>query len=70
MNWELPNWYMTTQEFADLVVDTLEDSGYFKKTDLCHPEDIVVAFTSVAEAIAKGAGFVGRKVHKNENRTK
>lgn len=65
MNWEAPKWYMTTQEFADLVVETLEETGYFKKTDLSHPEDIVIAFTTTAEAIAKGAGFAGRKIYEH-----
>lgn len=62
MNWEKPAWYVTTDEFADLIIDSLDEQGYFKKGDLVHPEDIVVAFASVAESIAKGIGFAGRRM--------
>ena len=62
MSWEKPAWYMTTDEFSKLVVDALDEQGYFKKGEAVHPEDIVIAFTSVAESIAKGAGFAGKKM--------
>lgn len=58
----LPAWYMTTEEFAELVVNSLEQTSHFSRDELAHPEDIVVAFTTQAEAIALGAGFAGRKV--------
>jgi hypothetical protein len=63
MSWERPAWYMTTDEFAKLVVDSLDEQNYFKKGELVHPEDIVIAFTSTAESIAKGAGFAGKKMY-------
>ena len=58
----LPAWYMTTEEFAELIVTSLEQTNHFSRDELAHPEDIVVAFTTQAEAIALGAGFAGRKV--------
>lgn len=64
----LPAWYMTTEEFAELIVTSLEQTSHFSRDELAHPEDIVVAFTTQAEAIALGAGFAGRKVF-NANRT-
>jgi hypothetical protein len=60
---------MTTREFADLVIQSLEQTNHFKKDELVHPEDIVCAFVTQAEAIAIGAGTVGRKVLANENST-
>lgn len=57
-----PDWYMTTQEFANLVVESLASTNYFKKDELAHPEDIVSAFVSQAEAIALGAAAAGRKI--------
>lgn len=69
MTWESPAWYMTTEEFSTLVVDALDEQGYFKKGELSHPEDIVIAFTSVAESIAKGAGFAGRKTYESKKAT-
>lgn len=60
---ETPNWYVTPTEFAGLVVAVLEQNGYFKKDQLAHPEDIVIAFTSTAEAIAVGMGYAGRKTY-------
>ena len=67
MNNNLPDWYMTTQEFADLVVQSLETSNHFKRHERAHPEDIVIAFVSHAEAIAIGAGAVGKKMYKKKN---
>jgi hypothetical protein len=65
MTWNRPAWYMTTEEFAELVISSLEQTDHFKRDEPAHPEDIVVAFTTQAEAIAIGAGFAGRKVHEH-----
>lgn len=62
MSWKRPDWYMTTQEFADLVVHSLEVTNHFKKDERVHPEDIVAAFVTAAETIAIGAGAAGKKV--------
>lgn len=67
MTWTKPSWYVTTDEFANLVIDALDEQGYFKKGELAHPEDIVVAFTNIAESIAKGIGFAGRKIYEQRN---
>lgn len=67
MSFEKPAWYMTTEEFASLVVDSLDEQGFFKKGETAHPEDIVVAFTTTAESLAKGAGFAGRKVYEQRH---
>jgi hypothetical protein len=48
----MSNLYMTTEEFADMVVQALHDQNYFKKGGKHHPGDIVIAFTSAAESIA------------------
>lgn len=63
MSWTKPDWYLTPREFADLVVSSLEATNHFRSDELAHPEDIVIAFTTQAEAIAIGAGAAGRKVH-------
>lgn len=57
---------MSPKELANLVVQSLENQGYFKPDELAHPEDLVIAFTSAAESIAIGAGHIVRKVYKNE----
>lgn len=49
----MSNLYMTTEEFAAMVVDVLDEQDYFKKGSKNHPGDIVSAFTSAAESIAK-----------------
>ena len=69
MTWQRPAWYMTIDEFADLVVKGLEQTNHFKRGEKVHPEDIVSAFVVVAESIALGAGAAGSKVWANENRT-
>jgi hypothetical protein len=48
----MSNLYMTTEEFADMVVDALHEQNYFKRGQKSHPGDIVMAFTSTAESIA------------------
>ena len=71
MTWERPCWYMTPQELADLIVVALEQTHHFKKDEAVHPEDLIVAFVTHAEAIGIGAGAVGRKVWEHErNSTK
>lgn len=47
------NLYMTTREFADMVIDALDEQNYFKKDDVAHPYDIAVSFTSIGETIGK-----------------
>ena len=46
------NLYMTTEEFAAMIVDSLDEQNYFKKGTKNHPADIVIAFVSTAETIA------------------
>lgn len=67
---EKPVWYVTPQEFADLVVETMEEIGYFKADEFHHPEDILVSFESVSHAIAVGMGHAGRRVWKAEDDAK
>lgn len=45
------NLYMTTREFADLVIEALEEQNYFKSDDTAHPYDIAIAFSTVGETI-------------------
>ena len=43
--------YLNTQEFADLVVKSIVDQGYFKAEDVCHPEDLSSAFVMMSHTI-------------------
>lgn len=43
--------YMNPQEFADLVVKSIVDQGYFKADDVCHPEDLSSAFNMMSSTI-------------------
>lgn len=47
----MSNLYMTTTEFAALVVNALDEQNYFKKDAKAHPEDIATAFATVSETI-------------------
>jgi hypothetical protein len=67
----MSNLYMTTEEFADMIVQALHDQNYFKKDSKNHPGDIVIAFTSAAESIASALEWaIGREheVKKNQER--
>lgn len=59
-----PEWYVTPEEFADLVIDVSEEIGYFKRNERQHPEDIAINFVTVAQAVAAGMGYAGKKIHK------
>lgn len=63
---DYPVWYVTPQEFADLIVETMEELHYFKADEFCHPEDIMITFQVVSEALAKGMGYAGKRVWEAE----
>jgi hypothetical protein len=50
--------YVTTEEFAQLLVDYLHEYTYFKKGETYHPEDLSLAMTTAAQAMAYGMGYV------------
>lgn len=68
MSWEKPSWYVTPEEFADIIIQALEQTSHFKRNEAAHPEDLVFAFISHAEAIALGMSAVGQKVYKSEKK--
>ena len=43
--------YMNTREFADLVIQALNDQNYFSRDEVAHPGDIAIAFSTIAETI-------------------
>ena len=51
------NLYMTTSEFADLVVEALHEQNYFKHDDVAHPQDIAYAFTTIGETIGNAISW-------------
>lgn len=51
------NLYMTTREFADLVIEALHEQNYFKHDDVAHPQDIAYAFTTVGETIGNAMSW-------------
>lgn len=57
------NLYMTTSEFADLVVEALHEQNYFKHDDVCHPQDIAYAFTIVGETIGNAMAWAITQEH-------
>lgn len=59
----MSNLYMTTEEFAAMIVDTLHEQNYFKKGSKNHPGDIVIAFTSTAESIASALDWAIHREH-------
>lgn len=69
-NWKKPAWYLTPQEFADIVVESLEENNYFKRDELAHPGDIEAAFSTTASAVAHAIGAVGKKIYDAERAEK
>jgi len=62
------NLYMTTQEFAELVVDALDAQDYFKKETPAHPEDIAIAFATVSETIGAAMSWAISKDHQRKKK--
>jgi hypothetical protein len=57
------NLYMTTREFADLVIDALHEQNYFKRYDVAHPQDIAMSFATVGESIGTAMSWAISKEH-------
>lgn len=55
--WSNSNLYMTTSEFADLVIQALHEQNYFKHDEVAHPQDIAYAFTTVGETIGNAMSW-------------
>ncbi len=61
MNHDLPSWYLTTEEFAALLVGSIESAKYFDKGKRYHPEDLASAFFSVCQTAENCFSLVGQK---------
>lgn len=68
-DWNKPAWYLTPQEFADIIVDSLESNNYFKRDEKAHPVDIEAAFSTTASAVATAIDAIGKKMHEESIRT-
>ena len=68
-NWIKPAWYLTPQEFADIIVESLENNNSFKRNEKAHPVDIEAAFSTTASAIATAIDAIGKKMHEESIRT-
>jgi hypothetical protein len=64
------NLYMTTKEFADLVITALEENNYFKKNDVSHPQDIAYAFSTVGETIGAVMNWAIKQEHEANKKLK
>lgn len=62
------NLYMTTREFADLVIQALHEQNYFKNDDVAHPQDIAYAFTTVGETIGNAMSWAIKQEHKSSKK--
>jgi chaperonin GroEL (HSP60 family) len=69
-DWKKPAWYLTPQEFADIIVNSLEDNNYFKRNEKAHPVDIEAAFSTTASAVAHAIDAIGKKIHDAEKTDK
>ena len=55
--------YMTTEEFAALVVSALDEQNYFKRGSKNHPQDIAMSFATVGESIGAAMSWAISKEH-------
>jgi hypothetical protein len=59
----MSNLYMTTEEFAALVVSVLDEQNYFKRGSKNHPYDIAISFATVGESIGTAMSWAISKEH-------
>ena len=59
----MSNLYMTTEEFAALVVEALHEQNYFKRESKNHPYDIAISFATVGESIGTAMSWAISKEH-------
>jgi hypothetical protein len=62
------NLYMTTREFADLVVEALNEQNYFKHGEVAHPQDIAFAFSTVGETIGSALYWAIKQEHESNKK--
>jgi hypothetical protein len=62
------NLYMTTREFADLVVEALNEQKYFKHDEVAHPQDIAYAFSTVGETIGSALYWAIKQEHESNKK--
>jgi hypothetical protein len=60
---QMSNLYMTTEEFAALVVEALHEQNYFKRESKNHPYDIAISFATVGESIGTAMSWAISKEH-------
>jgi hypothetical protein len=59
--------YMSTEEFAALVVNALDEQEYFKRGVKAHPDDIATAFSALSETIGTALSWaVAKKYEANK----
>jgi hypothetical protein len=62
------NLYMTTREFADLIIDALHEQNYFGRDETAHPGDIAFAFSTLAETIGSTMSWAIRQEHEPDKK--
>lgn len=55
--------YMTTEEFAALIVEALDDQNLFKRGSKHNPEDIAISFASVGESVGAAMSWAISRGH-------
>jgi transposase len=65
-----PEWYMTPEEFAAIIILTLEENDYFRSNEKAHPQDIEYMFSIIGKAIAQGVSYAGTKASQKNTQKK
>jgi hypothetical protein len=58
--------YMNTREFADLVIQALNDQNYFSRDEVAHPGDIAFAFSTIAETVGATMSWAISQEHSHK----
>lgn len=63
-------WYLTPQEFADIILDSIESSSSLKRNKKAHPDDLFAAFSAAAAAASISTSRIGNRLNqKNKKNT-
>lgn len=63
-------WYLTPQEFADIILDSIESSSSLKRNKKSHPDDLFAAFSAAAAAASISRSRMDNRIsRKNKKNT-
>lgn len=55
------NFFLTTKEFSEVVVNAIVANNYYSENEMVHPEDLAEIFATTARTIGVSLSDIGRR---------